>query len=413
VSDTTRLTALYVTAEPAWPSNSGGRARAAAQITALRSWFQVLPLSATSPDSGEREWDDAVKRVLERRASVVRRALDIGAGVLFGDHTIHRRASSAGLPEAFRAVVERLRPGVVVLARPFFGQFIAAARDAGARVVIDADERMAPLLRGVARDGRMPAGRRIRALVELTSLGRMERREYVRADRVWVATEIEQRGLSRQIAGVDVDVVPNVAPVDVRTPPCGDGVRAVAYVGSYGHAPNEAAALELMTTVMPAVRAAGGPRRLVLIGRDPTGPMRRAAANDPEVEIAGTVDDVAPWLCGAGVLVVPIRSAGGSRVKILEAAALGVPVVSTARGIEGLPFRTKTDFLPAETSSEFAQAVRRLASDEALRAAIVASAQRRVTEVASPHAVAKAIAESLDLSGSSARTLDEPGRPQE
>jgi glycosyltransferase involved in cell wall biosynthesis len=240
-------------------------------------------------------------------------------------------------------------------------------------------------------------GRRFRALLELVALGRMERRSYPRADHVWVATELEKIAFAGMTPNKNIVVVPNVSPLDVRNPPCAGDVTAVAFLGSYGHAPNEAAAIELITRVMPAIRAAGGPERLVLIGREPTGQMRRAAARDPAVEITGFVEDPSSRLCAAGVLVIPIRSGGGSRIKILEAAALGVPVVSTARGIEGLPFEPGVDYLPAESPTEFADAVTRLMDDPALRGRLVAAAQRKVAATATLDAVSNAVAANLRL----------------
>lgn len=75
---------------------------------------------------------------------------------------------------------------------------------------------------------------------------------------------------------------------------------------------------------------------------------------------------------------MPIRSGGGSRIKALEAVALGVPVVSTSFGIAGLELRPGIDVLVAETAAEFAEAVRRLQSEPTLRETLVANARRSV-----------------------------------
>lgn len=388
-------TALYVTAEPSWPSNSGGRLRAAAQITALRQQFDVIAMSATSPVSGEPEWDAAARRVANRRADWRLRAADIAVGTLLGDHTINRRAHAAGLARAFATVVSRHRPELVILSRPFFGSFISAASAGGAAVVIDADERLGPLLAGVIRNRGMPLPRRLRAVVELAALSRMERREYPRADAVWVATDREKAAFGRIVPLEKIAVIPNASPLPASPESCAERIAAIGYVGSYGHAPNEAAAIELIEHVMPAIRNAGGPQDLFLIGRDPTGPMRTAAAGDPRVQITGLVENPASWLCSAGVLVVPIRAAGGSRIKILEAAALGVPVVSTRVGAEGLNLVDGEDILLAETSEEFAISVLRLMNSSELRARIVAGAQRVVRASYSQVAVNSAVSGSV------------------
>jgi glycosyltransferase involved in cell wall biosynthesis len=191
-----------------------------------------------------------------------------------------------------------------------------------------------------------------------------------------------------------VRYVPN--PVPGHTDIVADGtVRAVAFVGWYGHAPNEAAAIELITAVMPAIRTAGGPRQLKIIGRDPTPAMRRAAANDADTEITGDVPDPVALLADAGLLVTPIRSGGGTRIKVLEAASIGVPVVSTRIGVEGLDFAPGRHYLLAETAAEFGAQVVRLTNDRELRVGLVSEAKAIVTERFSPTAVLAAVRASL------------------
>jgi glycosyltransferase involved in cell wall biosynthesis len=123
--------------------------------------------------------------------------------------------------------------------------------------------------------------------------------------------------------------------------------------------------------------------------------MLAAAANDPDVVVTGTVEDVAPWLCDAGVLVAPLRAGAGTRIKILEAAALGVPVVSTRFGAEGLGFEHGREILYAETPSEFASEVVRLTKSLELRTSIARSAQRAVRARFSQAAVDAAVASAL------------------
>ena len=69
--------------------------------------------------------------------------------------------------------------------------------------------------------------------------------------------------------------------------------------------------------------------------------MRDLAARNPAIEVTGTVADVRPYLERAAICVVPLRVGGGTRLKIYEAMAMGVPVVSTTIGAEGLPLRTR------------------------------------------------------------------------
>jgi glycosyltransferase involved in cell wall biosynthesis len=257
-----------------------------------------------------------------------------------------------------------------VLTRPYFGRLIDLARHSGARVVIDADESLVRAMGSVARS-KAPAYRRLQATLDGLAARRFEPRDYVRADQVWVSSPVERAYFARKVPRAIVREVPNLAPGTTGSTTPDRDVRAVAFVGSYGYAPNEEAAMELITTIMPAIRAAGGPRSLVLIGRDPTEGMRRLASKDPDVTITGLVDDPVRHLAEAGITVVPIRAGAGSRLKILEAMRAGVPVVTTARGMEGLGASPDRDVLLAETPEEFATAVLRLRDDPALRRRIV------------------------------------------
>ncbi len=222
----------------------------------------------------------------------------------------------------------------------------------------------------------------------------MESREYPRADRIWVASEREQANF-RGIASADsVRFVPN--PILRMGEVTADGeIRAVAFVGWYGHPPNEAAALELIGDVMPEIRRAGGPQKLTIIGREPTKAIRDAAASQPNTEVTGEVPDALAALAAAGLLVLPIHSGGGTRIKVLEAASIGVPIVSTGVGVEGLGLVSGTHFLEAETPVEFAQAVARLAAQPELRQRLAGSARELVESRFSPAAVLAAVRANL------------------
>ena len=373
-----------------WPANSGGRIRAAAIVEALRDDHDITSLAADHTGSGFPAWDAAVSRVLARRASARQRAWDVVEGALRGDHTAARRAVHAGLDAAFGEVVTAVRPEVVILGPPFFGSFIDVARASGATVVLDPNEGLARVARSLARAGGVALGSRARALLESWSLNRLERREYPRADAVWVASDAEASKLRRIGPPGLVRVVPN--PVLRMGEVAADGqLRAVAFVGWYGHPPNEAAALELISRVMPAIRAAGGPRHLAIIGREPTLAMRRAAAGQGDTRITGEVPDALRELADAGLLVLPIRSGGGTRIKVLEAASIGVPIVSTKVGVEGLDLEPGIHYLAAETPNEFASAVVALAADAELRARLTRSARETIESRFSPAAVRAAV----------------------
>ena len=149
--------------------------------------------------------------------------------------------------------------------------------------------------------------------------------------------------------GVDCDAYAGL-PVARR-----EGPPTLLYVGSMAWPPNASAARFLATQVLPAIRQQLPEARLLLVGRDPGPDVLALAGPGTGVEVAANVSDVMPYYRAAHVLAVPLQSGGGTRLKILEAFAAGVPVVSTPVGCEGidaingshLAIAERDDFVPA------------------------------------------------------------------
>jgi glycosyltransferase involved in cell wall biosynthesis len=378
VTDAGRPRGMYLLGHSPIPPVTGGGRRAAAIIDVLVDHYDLSVLVADDVDSPEPSWARAARRLLARRRS--RQALleDTVLGIVRGQHVLLVRSVRAGLLAAFGERLRAERPEFVLLGRPFVGPYVAAALAASAVVAIDADESLPRVAWGVARSRYASPRQRVRALIEaIAVVGRMERSSYPMASQVWVSSEPERVSFGRFVAPDRIRVIPNVMAAPDMPPEAG-AVTAVAFVGAYFYPPNEAAAMELISSIMPAVRSRGGPRHLFLIGPEPSRALRREASGDPEVEIFGEVPDVRVPLRNAGVLVVPMRAGGGTRVKILEAMAAGVPVVSTRLGIEGLDLVPGTDVAVAETASQFADQILQIVSDTPLRERLVANAFARV-----------------------------------
>ena len=129
------------------------------------------------------------------------------------------------------------------------------------------------------------------------------------------------------------------------------------YPGLFNYLPNEDAAIRLIKEVLPAVRARGRAARVVLVGRNPTPSLLEAARHDPGVEVTGAVESVVPYLEQPCVVTLPIAIASGTRLKILEAFAVGRPVVSSAKGAEGIDAVDGEHLLIRETPDSMAAAV--------------------------------------------------------
>ena len=130
-----------------------------------------------------------------------------------------------------------------------------------------------------------------------------------------------------------------------------------------------------MPNIWPSVREQQPHLRFTVVGRDPA-PAIQQLANLPGVDVTGSVTDVRPFYRDACVAVVPLRVGGGSRLKILEAMAAGVPVVSTTLGAEGIDVQDGENIVLADSDDEFAAAIIKLSLETQLRERIIESARR-------------------------------------
>lgn len=136
--------------------------------------------------------------------------------------------------------------------------------------------------------------------------------------------------------------------------------RSLVFLGSMDWMPNIDAVQWFADAILPLIEREFPDATLTIVGRNPTPPVRALAERHPRIRVTGTVDDVRPFLAGAEAMIVPLRVGGGTRIKIFEAMATGIPVVSTRIGAEGLPLCHDRDILLADTPEEFAQCVGRL-----------------------------------------------------
>jgi glycosyltransferase involved in cell wall biosynthesis len=154
--------------------------------------------------------------------------------------------------------------------------------------------------------------------------------------------------------------------------------RSMVFVGYFRHRPNVEAVLHFHRTILPRIRATVPDVRLVIVGGEPP-PEIEALAADPAVRVTGWVPDIRPFVHQAEVVVVPIVSGAGLRGKVIEAWAMGKPVVSTSLGVDGLAVVDGQNVLVADTAADFADAVSRLLTDSSARACL-ASAGRETAQ---------------------------------
>ena len=210
---------------------------------------------------------------------------------------------------------------------------------------------------------------------DATILLRHETRWAHRAEAVITVSEDDARRFAALSHGARTVVAPNGVDVEaLRLLPPAPADGPLLFVASFDYPPNLDGARWFLQRILPDIRSAVGPVPAVLAGREPS-PALRAEAAAVSVSVTGYVPDLAPHYAAAGVAVVPLRFGGGSRLKILEAFALGRPVISTRAGASGLAVKDGVELLIADEGPAFAAALRRLRSDPALGPRLVAAAR--------------------------------------
>lgn len=158
--------------------------------------------------------------------------------------------------------------------------------------------------------------------------------------------------------------------------PAGREPFTLLFLGSFRHPPNQEALNWFLAEVFPKVRAAEPRVRLIVIGSDP--PPRHSLPEDEAIELVGFVEDIRDALRRYAVFICPILSGSGIRVKLLEAFAAGIPVVSTRIGAEGLASVDGDTCVLADDADSFAQAILRLVNDPDQAAAMACRAREEV-----------------------------------
>ncbi|MFO7698192.1 MAG: glycosyltransferase family 4 protein [Anaerolineae bacterium] len=154
---------------------------------------------------------------------------------------------------------------------------------------------------------------------------------------------------------------------------------SLVYNGAMTYSANYDAMQFFLRDVYPLVRAQVPGASLTITGST-AGVDLAGLALDGSVRLSGYVDDIRSVIAGSAACVVPLRHGGGTRLKILEAMALGVPVVSTRKGAEGLDVDDGEHLLLADGPRDLAAATVRLLQDSALRARLASSARALVEQ---------------------------------
>ncbi len=172
-----------------------------------------------------------------------------------------------------------------------------------------------------------------------------------------------------------------------------DGKIKLLFVAHLRYRPNIRAINRLLNAIFPKIQAEYPDAELTICGRNPSDSLRQQVAQMQGVTLIGDPVDLRPYYADATMIVAPITEGGGTRIKVLEAIAIGLPIVATPKTVEGLNLDPNEMFLEAHTDDAFVDAIRQLSSDEELRNRLVSTSQKFIAKNYAPEIFHQTLAE--------------------
>ncbi len=362
--------ALIVCPESPYPPVGGGPLRTASLVEYLAERYVLDAVVFRAPGAA-----DPRETALESRT---RRVVVL-------ELPYHRRGGAArawrnlsrlwrGVPplvDRFRGFGEQIRAfaagadyRVAVVEHFWCAPYAAVLRAPGRLLVLDLHNVESALHGGCGDAETWPLSAVHRRFARLCR--RLEERWLPEFSLVLTASRADAERAQRLAPGRRVAIYPNTIPWTPRPAAMPGKDPVIVFSGNLEYHPNTAAVRWFRKRIWPRLRARHPKLVWRLIGKNPEA-VRRYVADDPRIELAGPVADAVAEIASATVAVAPLLAGSGTRVKILEAWAAGVPVVSTPVGAEGLEATPGRELLLAGAAEEFAAAVERLLEDKNLR----------------------------------------------
>lgn len=371
-----------------WPINTGARLRNFYLANALAQQCSVTLVQLLQP--GEVPPDSEVTPSFERILSFRKdKSYTLGKilGGLLGPLPISvLNYSSASVSKQLSELLEDEPFDVVQVESIHLFRYLEIIRAAPKNplILFDWHNIESALMRRYAEQANLPKRLVARRTAQL--LEQVECKALAFCDVHTVVSEQEKAELLKRDPSTTIEVIPNGVDTEfyshheagVLDCTAHSSALTLLFVGSMDYHANIHAVSWFVRDIWPRLSQEFPELHFTIAGRNPPDSVQALASS--RVHITGTVSDVRPFYSRAFAVVVPLRVAGGTRLKILEAMAAGVPVISTTLGAEGLDVENNVHLLLADTGEEMASAVRSLLEDSARRSQLIESARGLVIE---------------------------------
>lgn len=371
---------LWILPYSPWPTTSGGKTRQYQLLRSLAARGHRITLLIHSKQALSDADRQVLEPLLERLLVVPRRSLrslrTLFAALLAPYPLL---ASVNGLAPALQAQARTLLQepwDVVQIEHSYtFQPYEQPLREAGQAFVLTEHNVESSL--GAATYDRLPDWAWPFIRYDQWRYRRWERRVMSQAAQVIAVTASDAAQLGK-LLGRQLPVVVNgvdcahfaAAQVDQST-------QRLLFLGNYEYAPNVDAVQWILDEIMPRVWAGAAHARISICGYALPEQWRQRWP-DPRIEWQGFVPDLLELQSSSSLFLAALRHGGGSKLKVLEALAAGLPLVSSSQGVSGLNLSVGSDYLAGESPAELAAAVLRLLSDGELAQRLAANGRAYV-----------------------------------
>lgn len=248
---------------------------------------------------------------------------------------------------------------------------------------------------------------RLRNAIQNRKLKFIENDFIHKASQVWVCSQADAELLAKMYGPCNhVKIVPNG--IDKRfyaslyekkyspLPAIADNPHTIFFAGTFSYPPNQGAARMLIDHILPKLQQRYANARLLLVGKSPTAEMLAASHQNKAIVVTGRVDDIRDYMAAASVAVVPLSHGGGTRLKVLEAFAAGIPVVTTTKGIEGIDAKDDDHVLIRDSVEGIVEAIDSLWSDKGRAEMLTEAAIALLQQKFSREVIGKQIKDHVD-----------------
>jgi glycosyltransferase involved in cell wall biosynthesis len=218
--------------------------------------------------------------------------------------------------------------------------------------------------------------------VEGRRLERYERRVGADFHMHFACSSNDRDRLGELLPGVRIEVVPNGVDLDYFVPAANPSriARRLVFAGRLSWYPNDSAMRMFLKDVWPLLIARMPDVSITIIGKGASAPLAAAAAGDTRIALPGFVPDVRPYIDEAQIYVCPIFDGGGTKLKILDALAMGAAIIAHPIACEGIDVTAGENVLFASTPQEFRDSIVRLLEDPQLAARLRRNARKLAEE---------------------------------